>query len=245
MTSPARAAVLRRPGGPLEIEEVELDSPRPDEVLVRLSSVGVCRSDEHALSQAAPPAVLGHEGAGVVEAVGGAVDKVAPGDGVVMTFASCGRCPRCLGGQVAYCDRFIELNFSGRRPDGTSAISAGGEVIAGHFLGQSCFATHALVNVRSVVRLDTATDLRPLGPFGCGFQTGFGAVVNALGPPAGSSIAILGAGAVGMAAIAAAALAGCSPIVAVAPLEELLVIVTVPVSATAVVGSNAILSDAV
>lgn len=211
----ATAAVLRRRGGPLEIEDVELDAPRPNELLVRLVSVGVCRTDEHALAEATPPAVLGHEGAGVVEAVGEAVTKVTAGDSVLMTFTSCGSCPRCLRGQVSYCDRFNLLNFSGRRPDGTSAISSHGQPVAGHFLGQSSFATHAVVTERSVVRVDASLDLRPLGPFGCGFQTGAGAVLNALRPAGGSSIAIFGAGAVGVAAVAAAALVGCTPIIAV------------------------------
>jgi aryl-alcohol dehydrogenase len=215
VTTTARAAVLRRRGEPLVIEEVEVDAPRPSEVLVRLESVGVCRTDTHALAEAAPPAVLGHEGAGVVQEVGPAVTKVAPGDKVMMTFASCGACRRCHLGEPAYCERFNELNFSGRRPDGSSALSAGGEPVAAHFLGQSCFATHALVPERSVVRVDPSWDLRPLGPFGCGFQTGAGAVLNALRPPVGSAVAVCGTGAVGLAAVAAAAVAGCSPIVAV------------------------------
>jgi aryl-alcohol dehydrogenase len=215
MTTAARAAVLRRAGQDLEIEDIEIDAPRPDEVIVRLVSAGICRTDEHAFSQVSPPAVLGHEGAGVVEQVGASVTKVRPGDSVVMTFATCGTCPRCRRGQVAYCDRFIELNFTGRRLDGSSALSAHGEVIGGHFLGQSSFATHALAHERSLVRVADASDLRPLGPFGCGFQTGAGAVINALHPPAGSSIAAFGAGAVGLAAIAASVVVGCDPIVAI------------------------------
>jgi aryl-alcohol dehydrogenase len=215
MTTPARAAVLRHVGQGLEIEDIEIEAPRPDEVIVKLVSAGICRTDEHAFSQVSPPAVLGHEGAGVVEQVGSAVIKVQPGDSVVMTFATCGACPRCRLGQVAYCDRFIELNFTGRRPDGSSALSAHGEVIGGHFIGQSSFATHALAHERSLVLVADSSDLRPLGPFGCGFQTGAGAVINALRPPAGSSIAVFGAGAVGMAALAASSLVGCEPIVAI------------------------------
>lgn len=215
MTTSARAAVLRQSGKPLVLEEVELEDPRPFEVLVRLESVGVCRTDTHALHEAPPPVILGHEGAGVVEAVGSAVTKVTIGDKVLTTFASCGTCRRCRLGQVAYCERFMELNFSGGRGDGTTAARAGGEPIGTHFLGQSCFATHAVVGERSVVKADPAWDLRPLSPFGCGFQTGAGAVLNSLRPPAGASIAVFGAGAVGLSAIAAAALTGCEPIVAV------------------------------
>jgi len=215
MTTTARAAILRRTGEPLVIEEVEIDDPRPTEVLVELVSVGVCRTDTHALGEMPAPAILGHEGAGVVTAVGSAVTAVRPGDKVLMTFVSCGTCRHCRTGQEAYCLIFNQLNFTGRRPDGTSAVSAGGEPVAAHFLGQSCFATHALVSERSVVRVDPATDLRPLGPFGCGFQTGAGAIANALRPTVGTSVVVCGSGAVGLAAIAAAAVAGCDPVVAV------------------------------
>ncbi len=215
MTTIARAAVLRETGKPLVIEEVELEDPRPFEVVVRMESVGVCRTDTHALHEAPPPAILGHEGAGVVEAVGSGVTKVAVGDKVLTTFASCGTCRRCLLAQVAYCERFMELNFSGGRGDGTTAARSAGKPVATHFLGQSCFATHAVVGERSVVPTDPAWDLQPLSPFGCGFQTGAGAVLNNLRPPVGSSIAVCGTGAVGLSAIAAAALAGCEPIVAV------------------------------
>jgi aryl-alcohol dehydrogenase len=207
--------VLRRRGGPLELEEVEIEGPRHDEVLVRLESVGICRSDTHALSEVPLPAVLGHEGAGVVEAVGSSVERVALGDLVVMTFRSCGTCPRCWRGESAYCDHFLALNFSGRRPDGSSALSSRGEPLYAHFLGQSCFATHAVAQERSVVALGPEVDLSNLGPFGCGFQTGAGAVLNALRPAVGSSIAVLGAGAVGLASVAGAVLAGCDPIVVV------------------------------
>jgi aryl-alcohol dehydrogenase len=212
VTTHSEAAVLRERGAPLVIEPIEIDTPRPDEVVVRLVSAGICRSDEHAIDEADPPAVFGHEGAGVVEEVGSAVRKVVPGDHVVMTFASCGRCPRCLDGQPAYCDQFLALNFSGARLDGTSALASHGRPISGHFLGQSCFARHALALERSVVRVADSFDLRPIGPFGCGFQSGAGAVLNALRPRVGSSIAVFGTGAVGIAAVAAAAVAGCAVI---------------------------------
>ncbi|HTX64092.1 MAG TPA: NAD(P)-dependent alcohol dehydrogenase [Acidimicrobiales bacterium] len=213
----ARAAVLRHKGGPLVLEEVELDDPRPFEVLVEMASVGVCRTDTHALGEFPPPVILGHEGAGTVAAVGSSVTKVAPGDAVLTTFATCGTCTRCLLGQVTYCEHFNELNFSGRRPDGSTAARSSGAPVATHFLGQSCFATHALVGERSVVPVPevAAAELRPLGPFGCGFQTGAGAVLHSLRAGAGSSLAVLGVGAVGLAAVAAASVAGCSAILAV------------------------------
>ena len=201
--------------GTLSLEEIVVEAPRRTEVVVRLVSVGVCRTDLHALNYMDLPIVLGHEGAGHVEAVGSSVTTVAVGDPVLMTFLSCGACPRCLRADVAYCAHFNELNFTGRRADGSSGLSADGETVGGHFLGQSCFATHALVNERSLVRLPPGSDLHPLGPFGCGFQTGAGAVLNALRPGVGSSLAVLGTGAVGLAAVIAAAMVGCGPIVAV------------------------------
>lgn len=215
MTRRATAAVLRQRGQGMSLEEVEVEPPRPDEVVVRLASVGICRSDLHARNYMPLPIVLGHEGAGRVEAVGGAVTRVAVGDPVVMTFHSCGGCRRCLTGDVAYCQHFNELNFTGRRPDGSTPLTAGGEPIGSHFLGQSSFASLASVNERSVVRLPQGAKLEPLGPFGCGFQTGAGAVFNVLRPGAGSSLAVFGAGAVGLAAVAAAAMVGCHPVVAV------------------------------
>jgi aryl-alcohol dehydrogenase len=213
----ARAAVLRQNGEPLVLEEVEVDEPRPFEVLVEMASVGVCRTDTHALGEFPPPVILGHEGAGKVAAVGSSVTKVRPGDAVLTTFATCGTCARCLLGQVTYCEHFNELNFSGHRPDGTTAVHSRTGPMSAHFLGQSCFATHALVDERSVVPVPgiAAADLRPLGPFGCGFQTGAGAVLNSLRARPGTSIAVLGVGAVGLAAVAAASVAGCAPIVAV------------------------------
>lgn len=223
VTTSARAAILRRHGDPLRIEDIEIDDPRPFEVLVELRSVGVCRTDTHAMAEATPPAVLGHEGAGVVSAVGAAVRRVQPGDKVLTTFATCGTCRRCRQAEVTYCERFNELNFSGQRPDGTAAAWSKGEPIATHFLGQSSFATHCLVDERSVVPLPADADLGQLGPFGCGFMTGAGAVLNALRAEPGSSIAVCGAGAVGLAAIAAAALSRCGTIVAVDTQKDRLV----------------------
>jgi aryl-alcohol dehydrogenase len=162
-----------------------------------------------------PPVVLGHEGAGVVEQVGSDVTDLAVGDPVTMTFAFCGECTRCRQGAPAYCDRFWEQNFIGSRPDGSTALSEADAPVAGHFLGQSSFATHVVARRSSVVRVPADTDLTVLGPFGCGFQTGAGGVLNVLRPPAGSSIGIFGAGAVGAAAILGAVIAGCTTIVAV------------------------------
>jgi aryl-alcohol dehydrogenase len=211
------AAVLEQTGQAFALREVELEAPRPDEVLVRVSSVGVCGTDLEFATFFATPVVLGHEGAGVVEEVGARVTSVAPGDHVAMSFNSCGACPLCLSGSPAYCHQFDAINFSGRRPDGSSAISRspGGEPINGHFLGQSAFATHVVAPARAVVPIAKDIDLAHVGPFGCGFQTGAGGVFNVLRPPPGSSLAVFGAGAVGAAAILAAVISGCSIITAV------------------------------
>ncbi|WP_433359379.1 NAD(P)-dependent alcohol dehydrogenase [Streptosporangium sp. CA-115845] len=209
------AAVLEAPGGSFALRETELEEPRPDEVLVRVSSTGICGTDLEFATFFPTPAVLGHEGAGIVERVGSRVTSVAPGDHVAMSFTSCGACPLCLTGSPAYCRSFDALNFGGRRPDGSSALSLDGAPVNGHFLGQSSFATHVVATERAVVPIDRNIDLTHVGPFGCGLQTGAGGVFNVLRPSPGSSIAVFGAGAVGVAAIIAAAISGCSVVAAV------------------------------
>jgi aryl-alcohol dehydrogenase len=210
------AAVLRAPEGPFELTELTLGPPRDDEVVVRTVAAGICGTDLEFASMMTLPVVLGHEGAGVVEQVGAGVQDLSPGDPVTMTFARCEECVRCRQRAFAYCDRFWECNFIGTRPDGSSALrDLEGRPVAGHFLGQSAFATHVLARRTSVVRVPEGTDLAVSAPFGCGFQTGAGGVLNVLRPEPGSSIAVFGAGAVGAAAILAAVIAGCAPIVAV------------------------------
>ena len=214
-----RAAVVREKGGPFVFEDLILDTRlRPDEVLVKVVATGVCQTDIHVRDQALPvplPAVLGHEGAGVVERVGDAVTTVAPGDRVVMSYQACGHCKPCLGGNPAYCAYSFPLNFGGSRHDGSNALSGDGEEIHGHFFGQSSFATHALATERNVVKVDEEVPLELLAPLGCGLQTGAGAVLNSLKVPAGASVAVIGAGTVGLAAVMAAKVAGASPIIAI------------------------------
>jgi aryl-alcohol dehydrogenase len=160
--------------------------------------------------------VLGHEGAGVVVALGSAVTGVAMGDRVGMSYDSCGRCPTCIKDLGVYCHEFFEHNFAASRAaDGSSALSRDDELVHAHFFGQSSFATHAVARERNIVSLDDAIPLEIAAPFGCGIQTGAGSVLNVMRPPAGSSIAVFGAGAVGLSAVMAAKIAGCSTIVAV------------------------------
>ncbi|MDX3077885.1 NAD(P)-dependent alcohol dehydrogenase [Streptomyces sp. MI02-7b] len=227
-TTVVTAAVVREKGQPFQLEELTLDTRlRPDEVLVKVVAVGVCQTDVHVRNQDLPvplPAVLGHEGSGIVEAVGSAVTTVTPGDHVVMSYQACGHCRPCLSGYYAYCEHAFPINFGGSRMDGTNALRSGadsdGEEVHGHFFGQSSFATHALATERNVVKVGTDIPLELLGPLGCGLQTGAGAVLNSLRIPAGSSVVVIGAGTVGLAAVMAARVAGADPIIAVDVVPE-------------------------
>jgi aryl-alcohol dehydrogenase len=214
------AAVTAAPGAAFTLEPVELDAPRPDEILVRIRAVGVCHTDLVARDGAMPfsmPAVLGHEGAGVVEAVGSAVAKVAPGDRVALTFRSCGQCVRCRSGDPAYCYTMPMLNYIGMRPDGSKALRQGETAVSSNFFGQSSFATHALAYERNVVKLTADVPFDLAAPLGCGVQTGAGGVMLALACPTGSSLLVTGGGAVGLSAVMGAAIQGCGTIIVVEP----------------------------
>ena len=217
-TMEVTAAVLRAHDGPFLLEPLRLDPPRPGEVLVRVVAVGICHTDASVRSGELPtplPVVLGHEGAGVVEAVGDGVAKVAPGDHVVLTFSSCGVCDGCQTGHPAACDGSFPLNFTGARPDGSHALHAAEGDLSDRFFAQSSFATHAIATERNVVKVSKEVPLELLGPLGCGIQTGAGSVLNALKVEAGESIAVFGAGAVGLSAIMAARVAAATTIIAV------------------------------
>ncbi|WP_190189992.1 NAD(P)-dependent alcohol dehydrogenase [Streptomyces minutiscleroticus] len=217
MSTTATAAVLPATGQPFALQEVTLDDPRPDEVLVRIVAAGVCGTDMGVQAGHIPfplPGVLGHEGAGVVEAVGSSVTTAAPGDKVLLTFTSCGTCPNCLAGHPAYCETFLPRNLvGGARPDGSSPVHGADGDLNAHFFAQSSFATYALAEERNVTVVSQDADLAVLAPLGCGVQTGAGAVFNVLRPTPGSSIAVLGAGAVGLSAVMAAALTGARRII--------------------------------
>ena len=215
-----RAAVLEELGQPFVIDAVELEPPRANEVLVELAGVGICHTDLKMARGYHPvslPAVLGHEGAGVVVDVGANVTSVAPGDQVVISFNSCGACPNCVSGHPAICDHFHQLTFACRRPDdGSSPLRRGDQVVNGYFFSQSSFATHAITTERNLAKVDgVELDLALLGPLGCGVQTGAGTVMRVLRPEPGSSIVIFGVGAVGLSAVMAAVVTGAGAIVAV------------------------------
>lgn len=213
-----RAAVARETGAPLKLETIDLEAPRPDEILVKVKATGVCHTDLVVRDGMLPtplPVVLGHEGAGVVEAVGAEITKVKPGDHVVMTFNSCGGCPSCQDHAASYCHEFFPRNFFAARADGSSALSADGARINGNFFGQSSFATHALCHEVNVVKVTSDVPLELLGPLACGVQTGAGAVMNALKVSAGKSFAVFGSGSVGLSALMAAHVVGATTIIAV------------------------------
>ncbi|WP_018296944.1 NAD(P)-dependent alcohol dehydrogenase [Corynebacterium lubricantis] len=213
-----KAAVVRAAEQDFEITTLELDAPRSNEVQVKMIASGVCHTDAIArdqIYQTYLPAVFGHEGAGIVEAVGSDVTSVAPGDRVVLGFNSCGKCSKCLAGAPAYCENFYAKNFSGLRDDETTAFSEGGQKVGSHFFGQSSFAQYTNVSDRSVVKVDGDVPLELLGPLGCGLSTGAGAIINSLGVKAGDTVAVFGTGAVGCAGIMAAAAIGATTIIAV------------------------------
>jgi aryl-alcohol dehydrogenase len=213
------AAVVREEGKPLQIEQLRIGNPQPGEVLVRIVAVGVCHTDiiiRDAYYPVPFPVVLGHEGSGVVEAVGDGVTAVEPGDHVVLSYNSCGACKPCMTGHPGHCADFFAHNFGGCRKDGSTATcdQAGG-VVHDHFFGQSSFGTYAMASQRNVVKVNKDAPLELLGPLGCGIQTGAGAVLSAMKVPAGASFAAFGSGAVGLSAVMAAKIAGATTIIAV------------------------------
>ena len=212
-----RAAVCREAAGLPKIETLELEPPRADEILVRLLAVGVCHTDIRVATQpmGPRPLVLGHEGAGVVEAVGEGVTEFQPGDRVVMSYAFCGHCLACTRHAQAYCLDCVPLNFGGARADGSSPLSKDGETVHGAFFGQSSFATHAVCEARQAVKAPDDIPLEHLAPLGCGIQTGAGAVLNSLKLAARQTLAVFGAGSVGLSAIMAAKAVGAGRIIAV------------------------------
>lgn len=216
----AVAAVMPRANAPFSIETIGVDPPRANEVLIDIKAVGICHSDLVMVSGAfgtAFPAVFGHEGAGVVLAVGAEVSKVAPGDKVLLTFNSCGECARCRDDDPSYCQHFTALNMACARADGSSRLHQHGHALADNFFGQSSFANRAIATERNVVKLAPEADLTTLAPLGCGIQTGAGAVLRSLAAKPGQSLVVIGGGAVGLSALLGGKVAGCAPIILIEP----------------------------
>ncbi|MFE9780703.1 NAD(P)-dependent alcohol dehydrogenase [Streptomyces sp. NPDC005775] len=207
------AAVLRSHESRFAVEEVLLHSgPADGEILVKIAGCGMCGTDlavRRSAGRSPLPAVLGHEGAGVVADTGGPHTGLSNGDHVVLSFDSCGHCRSCMGAAPAYCDSFGSLNlFGGRKKNAARFTDAAGGGLAPRWFGQSSFAAYAVVPARNAVRVDPSLPIELLGPLGCGFLTGAGAVFNSFGAGPGDTIAVFGAGAVGLAAVMAATASG-------------------------------------
>jgi aryl-alcohol dehydrogenase len=212
------AAVSREADSPPRVETVELGPLQLGEVRIRIVATGICHTDFHFHSGAMPtskPIVLGHEGAGIVEEVGVGVTGLAVGDHVVLSAGSCGTCANCHAGLPTYCVDMVRLCWSGMRPDGSTTLSQNGDRIGSCFFSQSSFATHAIAPQRTAVKVPSDLPLHLLGPLGCGMITGAGSVIEAFRLRPGQSIAVFGAGGVGLAAVMAAKLSGASQIVAI------------------------------
>jgi Zn-dependent alcohol dehydrogenase len=216
----AKAAVLKKVGDPLVIEAVSVSAPREDEVLVRMVGVGICHTDI-ACRDGFPvpvPIVLGHEGSGVVEAIGDRVKRIRVGDHVVLAFNSCGICQACRHDRPTACVQFVPANFSGvRSSDGSTPLSQGNQRVHAVFFGQSSFATYAIARELNTVSVPKQLPLELLGPLGCGVMTGAGAALNSLKIQAGQSLVVFGAGTVGLSALLAARAIGAGNVFVVEP----------------------------
>ena len=214
-----RAAVAHEAGKPLEIEQVDLEGPREGEVLVRLAATGVCHTDAYTLSGADPeglfPALLGHEGAGVVEEVGPGVRGLEVGDHVIPLYtAECRECKFCLSGKTNLCGAVRETQGRGLMPDGTSRLSLNGKMLH-HYMGTSTFAEATVLSQYSLAKIRKDAPLEKVCLLGCGITTGIGAVLNTAKVEPGSTVAIFGLGGVGLSAIQGATMAGAERILAV------------------------------
>jgi S-(hydroxymethyl)glutathione dehydrogenase / alcohol dehydrogenase len=214
-----RAAVLEQFGEPLAVQEVDLAGPGPGEVLVRLEACGVCHTDLYTASGADPsgyaPCVLGHEGAGVVDAVGAGVTSVAPGDHVVTLFSpQCDECVHCRSGRTNLCMAIREQQNRGYLPDGTARLSRDGEEIR-HFMGTSTFAEATVMPEIALAKISPEAPLEGACLFACGLSTGLGAALNTAAVEPGSTCVVFGAGMVGLGAVAGCRLQGAERIVCV------------------------------
>jgi len=218
-----RAAVLYEPNSPLRVEEVTLDEPQAEEVLVRIVAVGVCHTDLHVIKGDIPvpmPVVLGHEAGGIVEKAGPCVATLQPGDHVVlMAVFSCGKCRHCAAGKPSLCPTFLTSLVTGALPSGGKRLHKDGQELS-HFFAQASFAEYAVVHERTAVKIRGDAPLETVCLLGCGVSTGVGAAINAAGIRAGESIVIYGCGGVGLSAVMGAKMAGASKIIAVDVLDR-------------------------
>ena len=213
------AAVVHRAYAPFTIETLDLTDPRDDELLVEVVASGMCATDQHGRDGYFPsmpfPAVFGHEGAGIVRAVGKAVTRFKPGDHVVMSNPFCGECPNCRTQRQSYCLSVRKVKMGGTRLDGSTLHAQDGKPVYGAFFQQSSFGTFTIANEKFTVKVRNDLPLERLGPLACGGQTGAGAVLNVMKPLPGDAFVVFGVGAVGLSGLMAARIAGCDPIIAV------------------------------
>ncbi len=214
-----RAAVAWAAGQPLSVEEVDLEGPRAGEVLVRIVATGVCHTDSFTLSGDDPeglfPAILGHEGGGIVEEIGVGVTSVAVGDHVIPLYTpECGVCKFCTSGKTNLCQAIRVTQGKGQMPDGTSRFSKNGKPIH-HYMGTSTFSEYTVLPEIAVAKINKAAPLEKVCLLGCGVTTGIGAVLNTAKVAAGASVAVFGLGGIGMSVIQGAVMAGACRIVAV------------------------------
>jgi aryl-alcohol dehydrogenase len=214
------AAVVREAGAPFELSRAELGEPREDELLVAVEAVGICHTDisvQEGKFGTPFPIVVGHEGTGMVEAVGAAVEGFAAGDRVALSYDYCGRCRNCRDGRFNYCYENWPRNFGGGRLDGSTSLALDGAPVHSHFNGQSSFSERLICPAHCATRIDSDIPATLLAPLGCAVQTGAGSVLNALQPGPRDALAIFGLGAVGLSAVMGAAIARCETVIAVDP----------------------------
>lgn len=214
----AKAAILFEVGQKLELRDVEVQPPQAGEVLVRMAAGGVCHSDLHVMTGhlvASLPAILGHEGSGIVADVGPGVTSVKPGDHVIPLWRlSCGTCEYCSDGRPALCPEGTQIRMTGRLLDGSTRFTLDGQEIK-HFAGVSSFAEYSVIPARAVLKIPEDFHLDRAALLGCAVITGVGAVFNCARVRPGSSVAVFGAGGIGLNVIQGAAIAGAEKIIAV------------------------------
>ncbi|OGO75352.1 MAG: S-(hydroxymethyl)glutathione dehydrogenase/class III alcohol dehydrogenase [Chromatiales bacterium RIFOXYA1_FULL_46_5] len=214
-----RAAVAWGPGQPLKIEEVDLMPPQKGEVLVRIVATGVCHTDAYTLSgqdsEGKFPCILGHEGGGVVEAIGEGVTSVAVGDHVIPLYTpECGKCKFCLSGKTNLCQAIRATQGQGLMPDGTTRFSKDGQPIY-HYMGTSTFSEYTVLPEISLAKINKDAPLEKVCLLGCGVTTGMGAVMNTAKVKEGDTVAVFGLGGIGLSAIIGAVMAKASRIIAI------------------------------
>lgn len=215
-----QAAVAYERNQPFTTTELMLAAPAVNELRVKIVATGVCHTDvmNKKNGLCSFPIVLGHEGVGIVDAIGENVTGFDIGDHVILSYDYCGECPQCVNHKPSYCDHHGSLNFAGTRPNGNKThrnpASATADVFGSYFQ-QSSFATYALSNVSNTIKVDKSLPLPPLAPLACGVQTGAGTVMNTLQVKPDSSLCVFGCGCVGLSAILAAKIAGAKDIIAI------------------------------